>query len=248
MPIHDWTNVPAGLFHDFHQSWSINIRNSLNAGLLPTDFMALVEQKSGAKEPDVLAIDLASKSRRSPDRGSLAIKEPPKSLEVCSTNLKFYAAKANRIVIKHHVGRTVAIIEIVSPGNKCSGPALRDFVEKIAAFLNAGIHVLIIDLFPPTKRDPEGIHKAIWDQFGDEDYQLPKGKDRLLVSYSCGENLSAYLQALAVGDEPKDMPLYLTEDFFVDVPLEATYRESWNVTPALIRQIVETGQMPNLDE
>ena len=31
MPIHDWSRVPSGLFHDFHQSWSIRIKDALNA-------------------------------------------------------------------------------------------------------------------------------------------------------------------------------------------------------------------------
>ena len=44
MPIHDWTRVDAGLFHDFHQSWAVALRNSLNAGTLPSDYFALVEQ------------------------------------------------------------------------------------------------------------------------------------------------------------------------------------------------------------
>ena len=35
MPIHDWTRVRSNQFHDFHQSWTIAIRNALNAGLLP---------------------------------------------------------------------------------------------------------------------------------------------------------------------------------------------------------------------
>ena len=33
MPIHDWTRVDANVFHDFHQTWSISIRNALNATL-----------------------------------------------------------------------------------------------------------------------------------------------------------------------------------------------------------------------
>ena len=37
MPIHDWTRVDAGLFHDFHQDWTIELSRSLNAGLLPSD-------------------------------------------------------------------------------------------------------------------------------------------------------------------------------------------------------------------
>ena len=44
MPIHDWTRVPANLFHDFHQTWTIRICDALNGGLLPRDY-ALVLQK-----------------------------------------------------------------------------------------------------------------------------------------------------------------------------------------------------------
>jgi len=34
MPIHAWGKVDANLFHDFHQTWTISIRNALNGGLL----------------------------------------------------------------------------------------------------------------------------------------------------------------------------------------------------------------------
>jgi hypothetical protein len=47
--MHDWTRVDAGLFHDFHQSWAITLRNSLNAGALPADYFALVEQTFGGQ-------------------------------------------------------------------------------------------------------------------------------------------------------------------------------------------------------
>lgn len=35
MPIHDWTRVRADRFHDFQQSWTIALRNELNARRLP---------------------------------------------------------------------------------------------------------------------------------------------------------------------------------------------------------------------
>jgi len=41
MPIHDWSPVDAGIFHHFHQAWTIEIRNALNAGLLPHGFFDL---------------------------------------------------------------------------------------------------------------------------------------------------------------------------------------------------------------
>ena len=62
--------------------------------------------------------------------------------------------RPNRIVVKHHLGRIVAVIEILSPGNKDSRAALRDFAEKAIDFLDQGIHLLLVDLFPPTIRDP----------------------------------------------------------------------------------------------
>jgi hypothetical protein len=34
MPIHDWTRVEAGLFHHFHQDWTIEICRTLNRDLV----------------------------------------------------------------------------------------------------------------------------------------------------------------------------------------------------------------------
>ena len=44
MPIHDWSRVDPGLFHDFHQAWVNELRNALNGGGLPPGFFALAEQ------------------------------------------------------------------------------------------------------------------------------------------------------------------------------------------------------------
>jgi hypothetical protein len=38
MPIHDWTRVSDGTFHDFHIAWIAEIRNVLNGGLLPPGY------------------------------------------------------------------------------------------------------------------------------------------------------------------------------------------------------------------
>jgi len=35
MPVHDWTQVTAGIFHNFHFRWIAAIMDRLNAGLLP---------------------------------------------------------------------------------------------------------------------------------------------------------------------------------------------------------------------
>ena len=125
MPIHDWTRVQSGLFHDFHQGWSIEIRNALNRGVMPKGFYAMVEQKVDGPEPDVIAVEM--KKRAKPPGGTpTATLEPPKAALTAhvSSDAVGYARKANRISIRHPLGEVVAVIEIVSPGNKDSRNSL----------------------------------------------------------------------------------------------------------------------------
>jgi hypothetical protein len=245
MPLYDWTRVPSGLFHHFHQSWSIRIADALNAGRLPKGFVALVEQRSGPVEPDVLAIE--ARARRRPldeDLGGVATVEPPVTQIVQRSDKEIYAGRSNRIVVRHHLGRIVAVIEILSPGNKDTRAAVRDFVDKTVQFLREGIHVLVIDLFPPTPRDPLGMHKVLWDEVADEPFAFPPGKDRILASYQTGDDRAAYVEPVAVGDVLPDMPLFLTSRLHVPVPLESTYRATWDATPEELRVAVETGVLP----
>jgi hypothetical protein len=57
-----------------------------------------------------------------------------------------------------------------------------------------GIHLMVIDLFPPGKRDPYGIHKAIWDQFEEAELELPADKILNLASYDAGPAYVAYVK------------------------------------------------------
>jgi hypothetical protein len=248
MPIHDWSRVPSGLFHHFHQHWAVEIASTLNRGRLPKGLSALVEQHAGPRESDVLTIEARPKRRLGDELdGGVTTLPPPVTRIMRSTTKQIYASRANRIVVKHHLGRIVALIEIVSPGNKDSRASLGDFVEKIVDCLRKGIHVLIVDLFPPTQRDPYGIHKVIWDEITEEDFTFPAGTDRILVSYKTGGERKAYIEPVAVGDKLPDMPLFLTEYLHVMVPLEPTYQATWDASPEELRVAVETGVVPVLE-
>lgn len=250
MPLHDWSRVPAGLFHHFHQDWSIELARTLNRGRLPKGVVALVEQKAGPRESDVLAIEARQRQRplTSEANGGVATMSPPQTQIVRRTTKDFYADRANRIVVRHHLGRMIAVMEIVSPGNKDSRFALRQFVEKTVDFLRSGVHVLVIDLLRPTLRDPAGIHKLIWDEIEEEDFSLPPGKDRVLVSYETGSDRAAFIELVGVGDPLPEMPLFLTTDLHVQVPLEAAYQATWDSLPEEVRHAVETGELPQLEE
>jgi hypothetical protein len=242
MPLHDWSRVPSGLFHDFHQTWSIFIKAALNSGLLPKNLSALVEQRSGPRERDVLTIE-SSRGIDASDSGIVTLEKPATTI-VRRTNKHAYAAKANRVVVRHHLGRIVAVIEIMSPGNKDGRSAFADFVEKAVEFMRQGIHVLVIDLFPPTARDPFGVHKAIWDHVVEEDFEFPDGKDRILASYEMGFVRSAYVEPIGVGESLPDMPLFIAEGMHIKTPLERTYMQAWNASTETVRQAVESGMMP----
>src|SRR5262245_15527259 len=102
MPIHDWTRVRANRFHDFHPSWTIRIRDALNAGLLPENYIAMAEQITGGPEPDVVTLSLPIKPGEGVGGGRLATAEkPPKARVQAQADAIRYARKANRITIRH---------------------------------------------------------------------------------------------------------------------------------------------------
>jgi hypothetical protein len=124
---------------------------------------------------------------------------------------------------------------------------MRDFVEKTIDFMRRGVHLLLIDLFPPTSRDPFGMHKVIWDEIHEEAFQFPAGKDRILASYEMDATRTAYVEPISVGDRLPAMPLFLVQGMHILVPLEPTYMNTWDASPEEMRIAVETGVMPEPD-
>lgn len=242
MPVHDWTRVDAGLFHAFHQRWISALCDALNGGGLPSDYFALAEQSVRGPVPDVLTLRLTSASGPEPGGGggpTLAVSDVrPRARVVRSSESGVYVRKADRVAVRHRHGQVVAVVEIVSPGNKASVGELRAFVQKTADLIQQGVHALIIDLFPPTRRDPNGLHKAIWDEFEEEDFTLPSDKHLTLASYAAGPVKTAYVEPIAVGDALPEMPLFLLPDLYVPAPLEATYQTTWDVFPAVLKGLL----------
>jgi hypothetical protein len=234
VPIHDWTRVRANRFHDFHQTWTIALRNALNAGRLPAGYFAMVEQQTGGPEADVITLEMTPPAGSAP--GGVAVDlQPPKTPFVTRTEAAGYARKANRITVRHPDGDVVAVIETVSPGNKDSRHAIRAFARKAVQLLQAGVHLLIVDLFPPGPRDPQGIHKVIWDRLRDEPFTLPPDKRLTVAAYAAGTETVVYVEPVAVGDSLPDMPVFLTADRYVSCPLEDSYQTAWEQFPAPLK-------------
>lgn len=239
MPMHDWTRVDAGLYHAFHHGWIEELARALNRGVLPANFFALPEQNIRGPIPDVLALRHTGSDQAGPTSGGVAVADrPPRTRFTHRTETDAYARKASHIAVRHRHGQIVAVIEIVSPGNKASAGEFRALVDKSVKLIRQGVHVLLIDPFPPGKRDPAGLHPLIWEEFRDESFELPPDKNLTLVSYEAGPELVAYLECVAVGDCLPDMPLFLEPGTYVPVPLEAAYQAAWAEFPAALKGLL----------
>jgi hypothetical protein len=239
--MHDWTRVPPGVYHDFHQGWTIEIRNRLNSGVLPDGSYAMADQRVGGPEPDVVTLG----PRGAEAKGGAIVAEAPPRLKQAArspSEAALYAMKANRLAIRYRrLDRVVAIIEVVSLENKDTKSAVSAFVSRAVEFLRNGIHFLMVDPYPPGRHDSEGMAQAVWDELVGE--PLESGREEkpcIVAAFDAGDPITAYVGSVSVSEPLPDAPLFLAPGWYVNVPLEETYQTSWAVTPRQIREEVET--------
>ncbi|MFM9965687.1 MAG: DUF4058 family protein [Planctomycetaceae bacterium] len=236
MRIHDWSRVDDGTFHHFHHSWIEEIQRALNGGLLPPWLYALAEQQASEFGPDVLALQAPGRTD-GPDiegGGTGLLVAPPKVKITAQGSRDFYTRRQKSVVVRHASDdQIVAVVEVVSPGNKSSRQRLDAFVRKACSLLHQGIHLLVLDLHLPTRRAPNGIHGAIWGSINEDEYRQPEDKPLTLVGYESNviAGVTAYIEPIAVGDSLPEMPLYVATDGYVSVPLQPTYDRAFAALP-----------------
>jgi len=112
MPIHDWTRVSAGAFHDLQAAWIVELRNAFNHDMLPDDFysqLAQVGRPVKCEEPT---------------------SEWAHDEDVAEAEMDAYVRKQNSLLIHHSSDdRVVALIEILSPGNKAKKRSCRPLLK-----------------------------------------------------------------------------------------------------------------------
>lgn len=243
MPIHDWTRVEAGIFHHFHHSWIEEIQRALNNGILPRQYYAMAEQHTRNYGPDVLTLERTAadlgdpSSSDSPDAGDLLVAEP-KTTWTGETEMAFYRRKQSSVTIRHVSGdEVIAMIEIVSPGNKSGRKAVSEFVDKACMLLKNGIHLLVLDVLPPGSSNPQGMHGEIWEAL---EGALPDdlGNPFVFSSYEADVGVRAFAEAVDLGDALPDMPLFLMPRKHILVPLETTYDSAFAALPRRWRDVM----------
>ena len=99
-------------------------------------------------------------------------------------------------------------------------------------------HLLVVDLHPPGRHDPQGIHGAIWEEITGETYEAPSEQPLTLVAYESALTVRAFIEPVSVGEPLIDMPLYLQPGGYVAVPLEATYARAFDAMPRRWRSVL----------
>jgi hypothetical protein len=252
MPVHDWSQVAHGVFHDFHCSWITHLKEQLNR-VLPQEYYAMAEQRIGTGIGDVVTLSIGEDGEadypassacgtitvNSSARTAVRIEDlPPRvTRHLILDDPPEVMERARRIVVRtQRDHRVIAIVEIVSPGNKNNRYRLQTFVEKTIRAILRGIHVLIIDLLPPGSLDPQGLHNEIWLALGSIRTEFSPDRPLTLVSYLARlESPEAFIEPTAVGQSLVSMPLFLEQECYIVVPLEHSYQEAWQGVPAALR-------------
>ena len=245
MTVHDWTRVGAGTFHHFHSLWIGDICKALNGGLLPDDYYAMGEQVAQDIGPDVLTLQVPMRREELPGTpvGATAVAEAPPAVAVATRldrEAVGYARRRRTLVIRHVSGhRIVAMVEIISPGNKSSRQEWERLLVKLTGSLWQGYHLLVLDLLPPGPLDPEGMHGALVEALAGGEYEANPDKPLTLAAYMAGAAVDAYVEPVSVGEPLPDMPLFLDPRWYVNVPLESTYAAAWSGMPTVWKQVLQ---------
>ena len=117
MPIDDWTRVPAGTYHFFHQRWISALADALNGGGLPEGFFAMSEVDAKGPIPDVLTLKAQPPMPPSGPAG-LAVLDSPPAPASCPVGRTRPGTRGGPIACPFTCrrGELIAVIEVVSPG------------------------------------------------------------------------------------------------------------------------------------
>jgi Protein of unknown function (DUF4058) len=266
MRVHNWSKLFAGLFHDFHSRWIVSLSEALNTGLLPSSYYAMAEQVAGGPRPDILTLEQGVPETEfndySPENqpemfepaleeqsvthedGQLLTETKPLVRFTVKAEETLYTEKRNRVAIRHMSDdRIVAVIEIISPGNKQSPKSIEFFNEKVLSLLQLGKHFLMIDVLPPGKADPRGMHAALWESAFGETVGVTSEEPIGCVAYHAERDYdvvdlhvkrffpTAYFERCSLVGPLPTMPLFLTDKMYVNVPLTDTYAAAFKGVP-----------------
>lgn len=231
MPLRDHFHIPLrGLctWESFHSAWANEIMRQLNK-TLPARYVARPNVKLGVDvEADLGTLEQSGQAPVEEGGGiATAVWAPP--TPTLSVAVDFHRLDVFEVQVHREGGlEMVAAIELVSPRNKDRQTARRHFAAKCAAYLQAGVSVIVVDLVTGRR---ENLYTALLEQLG-----LTPGDNGVgeLYAVACRAvppdepgRLETWVVPLALGVSLPTLPLWLELDLAVPLGLERSYEATF---------------------
>jgi uncharacterized protein DUF4058 len=230
MPLRDHFHLPMrGLctWESFHSGWTNEIMRGLNR-CLPNGYVARPNVKLGVDvEADVGTLEQLGRQPGESNGGVMtAVWSPPRP--TLSVPVDFQRLDVFEIQVLREGGlEMVAAIELVSPRNKDRPSARRNFAAKLAAYLQAGVAVVVVDVV--TSRT-ENLYDLLCQHLG----LAEENGYGSLYAFACRTVppdepglLEAWVESLNLGQALPTLPLWLEADLAVPLDLEQSYQSTF---------------------
>jgi hypothetical protein len=236
MPLRDHFRSPVNDKHawdELHGGWPMMIVRQL-FDILPPGYVAAPTVHLGkAFEIDVTAFE---DERRNVDlvtqlgEGGVAMAAPPAPTLTLEADLTDQDEYEVRIYDAERGRRLVAAIEIVSPSNKDRPENRGAFVAKAAALLQEDVCVSIVDVVTIRQFN---LYAELLDLIGGADPQIVSGPPHLYaVTFRSRKRpeqrslLDVWHYPMTIGAPLPTLPIWLSADLRVLLPLEPSYEET----------------------
>jgi hypothetical protein len=234
MPLHDHFHPPVSNkrhWSELHGWWPGEIARQL-FDTLPPGYQAGPRVYLGSSfEVDVSVAEEDDRPADAPDGGAtgtatLATVEPPFTAVADRLNFDEYEV---RIYDDERERTLVAAIEIVSPSNKDRPDTRALFVSKCAALLREGVCVSIVDIVTDRLAN---LYAELVGRVGQPDPRVgaepPAMYAASLRIRRQGKKpplLDAWYFPLALGQPLPTIPIWLSPNLLIQLPLEPSYKE-----------------------
>jgi hypothetical protein len=239
MPLRDHFQPPISLqraWESFHARWAISIADQLN-GRLPRRFFAEVYTHLGSKvEADVVEFESLDESldesERTPDNcegGGVAVAVWAPPVAILTMPAVFPDDFEVRVRDELFDARVVAVVELVSPGNKDRPENRHAFAAKSAAYLQRGIGLITVDIVTTRHFN---LHNELLPLLElDSPFAMAEDAPIYSVAYrpirrNETDLIDAWPVVLSIGSSLPLLPLSLKRFRPVPLDLEAAYEDA----------------------
>lgn len=207
---------------NLHSAWSNALRDQLNDGLLPPNYVAEVKVTIGNRaEVDVGSL---REGEGTHEPGSVLLWAPPRPQQQAVLNFTSSEVFEVQVFQEEEGPKLVAAIELISPANKDRASERHMFAVKCASYLQDGVGVVIVDV---VTHGSANLHAELFRllQVPVPEADLPALYAAAYRTVAAGESvkLEYWLDQVSVAAAPPVMPLWIAADICLPVELEKAY-------------------------